>query len=178
MSDAPPTDHPSDTDHASDEAEAWLFANVAERQTWLAFLAVVMRVIPQLDAHHKRRFGVSHLEYTILIMLADSEGHTSELSSLARRSNASLSRMSHVVRRLRSDGLVSLAKSTKDARATAATLTPEGAKLLQEAAPANMDEVRRLIFDPLSSEQQQQLNAICLTLLQSWQPDDPHPWII
>ena len=151
--------------------------SVAERQTWLALLAVTQGLVPRLDEHHKRAFGISHLEYSTLIMLAESEDGESDLSSLARRVNSSLSRMSHAIRRLQGDGLVSLARSVKDRRATVASLTEAGARLLEAATPVNMTEVRRLVFEPLSDEQREQLRDISLTLLASWRPDDPHPWV-
>jgi DNA-binding MarR family transcriptional regulator len=164
----------SDPDMVDD---AWS-VSVVGRQNWLAFLAVSMNLIPQLDAHHKRSYGITHIEYMVLIMLAESENYTSHLSSLARRVNSSLSRLSHQVRRLERDGLVGLGRSSSDGRATVATLTPAGLDLLQAAAPGSMREVRRLIFDPLTEEQQSQLNAICVALLKSWSPDNPHPWTI
>jgi DNA-binding MarR family transcriptional regulator len=159
------------------EEESWS-VTVADRQNWLAFLAVTMHFIPQLDAHHKRTFGITHMEYMVIIMLAESEEYTSHLSSLARRVNSSLSRLSHQVRRLEADGFVKLGRSESDARATTATLTQAGLDLLEVAAPDNWQEVQRLIFDPLTEEQREQLNAICLTLLKAWRPDNPHPWTI
>ena len=159
------------------EEESWS-VTVADRQNWLAFLAVTMNLIPQLDAHHKQAFGITHMEYMVIIMLAESEEYTSQLSSLARRVNSSLSRLSHQVRRLEEDGLVKLGRSESDARATTATLTQAGLDLLDVAAPDNWQVVRRLIFDPLTEDQREQLNAICLALLKSWRPDNPHPWTI
>jgi len=151
--------------------------DLAERQTRLAFVAVCMGIVPRLDEHHKRRFGISHLEYSILIMLAESPDRTSELSSLARRVNSSLSRMSHAIRRMRDRGLVSIGRSAADRRATSATLSEAGDALLREAGAPNMREVRRLLFDPLNAEEREQLREICLTLLASWRPDEPTPWV-
>jgi len=150
---------------------------VLERQTWLAFLAVTQGLVPRLDEHHKRRFGVSHLEYMTLIMLAESEDRSSELSALARRVNSSLSRMSHAIRRMERDGLVELSRSRKDRRATVAALSAKGAELLRRAAPENWREARRLLFEPLTEQQREQLREISLALLAHWRPEDPRPWL-
>lgn len=148
-----------------------------DRETWRAFAAVCQGLGPRLDEHHRRRFGISHLEYSTLIMLAESPDRTSTLTSLARRVNASLSRMSHAIRRMRDAGLVTLAASAADGRATMATLTSDGESLLAEAAPPNMREARRLVLDPLSESDRARLREISLALLAVWRPGDPHPWV-
>jgi DNA-binding MarR family transcriptional regulator len=147
-----------------------------ERQTWLAFLAVAQGVVPQLDAHHKRRFGVSHIEFSVLLILGDAPDGSSEIAALARRLESSLSRMSHTVRRLRDDGYVALAPSRKDRRATIASLTAEGDELLARASGPARDEMRRLLLDPLTAEQRERLRRVSLKLLASWHPGEPHPW--
>lgn len=168
----------SDTQHEPPEPapEHWSM-DLRERRVWLALLAVSSGLIPKLDEHHKRVYGISHHEYTVLIMLAEITDSTAELSTIARRSNASLSRISHTIRRLAGDGYVTLSRSERDGRATSATLTEAGSKFLAESAYENMAEARRLVFDPLSDAQQDELADICLTLLKHWRPDDPHPWV-
>lgn len=151
--------------------------DLGERRMWLSLLAVTSGLIPRLDEHHREQFGISHHEYTVLIMIAESEQATAELSSIARRANASLSRISHTVRRLERDGFLVLARSDRDGRATTATLTDAGTALLGRAAMGAMAAAQRLVFDPLTQEQQLALAEICLTLLRSWRPDDPHPWV-
>ena len=105
--------------------EAWSM-DLRDRRMWLAFLAVVSGLVPRLDEHHKRAVGISHHEFTVLVMIAEAEDATAELSSIARRTGASLSRISHTVRRLERDGRLTLGRSARDARATTATLTEAG----------------------------------------------------
>ena len=165
-----------ESDAAATTPDEWVM-DLAERRLWLSLLAVTSGLVPRLDDHHREHFDISHHEYTALIMIAESDNATAELSSVARRTNASLSRISHTVRRLARDGLVVLARSDRDGRATTATLTDAGAELLERAARGAMAEAQRLVFDPLTKEQQDALTQICLTLLSSWRPDDPHPWV-
>lgn len=155
--------------------EAWS-VEVDDRRAWLAFLAVTMNLVPQLDAHHKRLFGITHIEYSVLIVLAEAPDRTAQLSVLAGRVHASLSRLSHIVRRLERAGYLRLGPSSTDGRATVATLTDAGWDLLDRSADENMAEVRRLLFDPLTPEQRRQLADISMTLMTAWKPSSPRPW--
>jgi len=157
-------------------AEPWAM-DIGDRRMWLALLAVLSGLEPRLDEHHKRLFGINHHEYMVLIMLAEAPGQTAELSSIARRVNSSLSRISHTVRRLESDGYVALARSERDGRVTIASLTAAGSDLLERASFENMAEAHRLVLDALTPEQRAQLTDICLALLRHWRPEDPHPWL-
>lgn len=162
---------------APDAPDDAVSMDVAERQTWLSFLAVTQGLIPLLDAHHKREFGTSQLEHSVMIILGDADDNATDISDLARRLETSLSRMSHTVRRLRDDGLVELATSTKDRRATVARLTPAGSAHLARAFLPARDEIRRLLLEPLTADQRAQLRSISLTLLAAWRPDDRSPWV-
>lgn len=155
--------------------EEWT-VETRDRRAWLAFLAVTMNLVPQLDAHHKRHFGITHIEYSVLIVLAESPEGTAQLSVLAGQVHASLSRLSHIVRRLERAGHLRLGRSSTDGRATVATLTDAGRELLARSADENMAEVRRLLFDPLTPEQRDQLAEISMTLMSAWKPSSPRPW--
>ncbi|MCS5723906.1 MarR family winged helix-turn-helix transcriptional regulator [Herbiconiux sp. CPCC 203407] len=150
---------------------------LAERQTWFALLSVAQGLTPRMDEFLKRTFGITYIELSILIMLAESDDGSQELSALARRTHTSLSRMSHTVRRLQKAELLTLARSPHDGRATIAVLAEAGSELVAVAGPANRDAVQDLVFRVLDREQQDQLREIMLTLLRSWRPDDPHPWL-
>jgi DNA-binding MarR family transcriptional regulator len=148
-----------------------------ERQTWFALLSVAQGLMPRMDDYLKKSYGITYIELSILIMLAESDDGTQELSALARRTHTSLSRMSHTVRRLQKAELLTLARSPKDGRATVAVLTGAGSELVAVAGPANREAVQDLVFRVLDREQQAQLRELMLTLLRSWRPDDPHPWL-
>lgn len=147
-----------------------------DRRAWLAFLAVTMNLVPQLDAHHKRHFGITHVEYSVLIGLAESPEQAAQLSVIAGQVHASLSRVSHIVRRLERAGYLALGPSETDGRATVATLTDAGRSLLARSADETMAEVRRLLFDPLTKQQREQLAEISMTLMTAWKPSSARPW--
>lgn len=124
----------------------------AERQAWLALYAVVTMLPGALDADLNRRSRITLFDYHVLAMLSEAEDRTLPMSELAARSNASLSRLSHVVTKLEGRGWVSRSQSTRDLRVTAATLTEEGLGNLQSLAVDHVEHVRTLVFDGLEEQ--------------------------
>ena len=103
------------------------------------------------------------------------------MSALAQRTNATLPRLSHVVRRLEDRRLVERFPCPEDGRATNARLTDGGWAAVVAAAPGHVDTVRRHVLDPLSTEQLVQLRVIGDALLSRLDPggqmtglDNPH----
>jgi DNA-binding MarR family transcriptional regulator len=78
-------------------------------------------------------------------------------TALAEVTNASLSRLSHLVKRLEKRGLVRREPDPTDGRFTNAILTEKGFQTLAEAAPAHVAHVRSLVIDVLSPEQLRRL---------------------
>ncbi len=86
-------------------------------------------------------------------MLVKSPDHMMRMSSLGVVTNASLSRLSRVVKRLENRGLVRREPDPSDGRFTNAILTESGVRALEDAAPAHVAYVRSLVIDVLSPEQ-------------------------
>jgi DNA-binding MarR family transcriptional regulator len=51
-------------------------------------------------------------------------------------------------------------------------LTDEGWAKVAEAAPGHVEEVRRLVFDPLTKAQSRQLREICRRIMRAIDQDD------
>jgi DNA-binding MarR family transcriptional regulator len=145
------------------EAPRWL--NGSERESWLAFGALMMRLPGALDAQLQRDAGISHFEYLVMAMLSEAPGRTLRMSQLAALANGSLSRLSHVVSRLERRGWVRRAACPHDGRATNAVLTDDGWAKVVEAAPGHVGRVRSLVVDSLSTTQLQQLRQIADVVL-------------
>jgi DNA-binding MarR family transcriptional regulator len=79
------------------------------------------------------------------------------MSSLAEVTNASLSRLSHLVKRLEDRDLVCREPDRADGRFTNAILTDDGFRALADAAPGHLAHVRSLVIDVLSPEQLRRL---------------------
>jgi DNA-binding MarR family transcriptional regulator len=97
------------------------------------------------------------------------------MSVLATLCGSSLPRLSQAVGRLEKRGWVSRHPDAEDSRYTLAVLAPAGLRRLQEAAPAHVDTVRKLIFDRLTQAQTRQLGTICQRILDGLPPDDSWP---
>jgi DNA-binding MarR family transcriptional regulator len=141
--------------------------------TWLTFVSALSRLPPALDAQLQREADLSHFEYLVLAGLSMSPQHTLRMSELAQFTVSSLSRLSNVVARMEKRGWVVRSPDPEDGRYTLARLTDPGWDKIAGSAPAHVDEVRRLVFDPLSKAQQRQLRRICGQILHAIDPEDP-----
>jgi DNA-binding MarR family transcriptional regulator len=124
-----------------------------------------------LDAQLQRDSGITHFEYGILFALAEAPDRTLRMSTLARFSNSSLSRLSRAVARLESKGWVGRTADPSDGRYTLATLTDDGAHQAAQATPGHVETVRELVFDPLTAAQARQLRTVSQRVLQAIRPD-------
>ena len=133
----------------------WLTA--AEVNSWLS-VARLMTWLPwSIDQQLQRDSNLAMVEYQVLAMLSESPERTMRMSSLAEVTNASLSRLSHLVKRLEGRGLVRREPDPADGRFTNAILTGKGFQTLADAAPGHVAHVRSLVIDILSPEQLRRL---------------------
>jgi DNA-binding MarR family transcriptional regulator len=137
---------------------AWLDAE--EMDVWLQVVGLMTRLPAALDMQLQRDAGMSHFEYAALARLSEAPDHTLRMSTLAAFTNGSLSRLSHVVKRLETRGWVFREPCPEDGRYTNAVLTEEGYARLAAAAPGHVEIVRRLLIDELTTAQLRQLGAI------------------
>ena len=152
---------------ASDESR-WLDED--ERRMWMRLVGITILLPGAVEAQLKRDAGLSFFEYHVLAMLSEAEGRTRLMSDLARWSNSSLSRLSHVVTRLEKQGWVRREVCESDRRATNAVLTDEGFAHLRATAPGHVEEVRRLVFEGLEPEQVRAMDAALGSVLERVDP--------
>lgn len=93
------------------------------------------------------------------------------MTSLGQRTNATLPRLSHVVRRLEDRDLVERSPCEEGRRATNARLTDAGWTALVAAAPGHVRNSRRHAIDALTREQIGQLREIADAPLERLDPD-------
>jgi DNA-binding MarR family transcriptional regulator len=136
---------------AGDPPVKWLTA--AELSAWLSLVRLLVWLPWSIDQQLQRDANLSMVEYQVLAMLSQSPDLTMRMSSLAEVTNASLSRLSHLVKRLEGRGFVRREPDPADGRFTNAILTADGLRTLTEAAPAHVRHVRSLVIDVLSPEQ-------------------------
>jgi DNA-binding MarR family transcriptional regulator len=133
----------------------WLTA--AEVDSWLSLVRLMTWLPWSIDQQLQRDSNLRMVEYQVLAMLSESPERTMRMSSLAEVTNASLSRLSHLVERLERRGLVRREPDPTDGRFTNAILTEKGFQTLVEAAPGHVAHVRSLVVDVLSPEQLRRL---------------------
>jgi hypothetical protein len=97
------------------------------------------------------------------------------MSVLATRTEGSLPRLSQVVARLEQRGWVRRIPDPADGRYTLATLTDQGRAKVAQAAPGHVEEVRCLVFDPLTKAQSRQLREICRRIMRAIDQNDRCP---
>jgi len=145
-----------------------------ELAAWIRLVGVVELLPGVLDGQLRRDAGLSHFEYFVLAMLSDSPGRMLRMTALAARTNATLPRLSHVVRRLEERGLIERSAGPQDARATNARLTEQGWRTLRATAPGHVETVRENVIDALTPEQVGQLAEIAEAILARLDPDGVH----
>jgi DNA-binding MarR family transcriptional regulator len=128
-----------------------------EQQTWLELTAMLSWLPDALDAQLQRDAGLSHFEYQVMAMLSMSPGRTRRMREVAALANGSLTRLSRTVDRLDRRGWVVRRPDPEDGRSTLAVLTDSGYDKVVATAPGHVEEVRRLVFDPLTRTQQRHL---------------------
>jgi DNA-binding MarR family transcriptional regulator len=152
-----------------DEATTrWLTAD--ERATWLAIARFMVKLPRALDTQLERDAGLSYFEYIVMAMLSEQSDRSLRMSQLAAFTNASLSRLSHVAKRLEGAGLVRREPDADDGRSVKAVLTDEGMASVVAAAPGHVTAVRELVFDPLTDAQVTDLRTALEAVLERIDP--------
>lgn len=140
----------------------WL--NPMEQRAWRAVIALTTRLPAALDTQLQRESGITHFEYFVMTLLSEEPGHRLQLSELAQKANASLSRLSHVISKLERLGWAERV-SISGRRGAQAVLTDVGYRKITDAAPGYLECVRGLVFDGLDKEETRQLLEISETLV-------------
>jgi DNA-binding MarR family transcriptional regulator len=129
-----------------------------QEAAWRALATVLVKLPWALECQLQRDAGLSFIEYHALARLSEDPHHTVRMSTLAALTNASLSRLSHLMTRLESRGLVRRQPDPDDGRFTNAILTKAGYAKLVASAPAHVATVRSLVIDALSAAELKQLH--------------------
>ncbi|MDJ0396254.1 MarR family transcriptional regulator [Rhodococcus sp. G-MC3] len=120
-----------------------------------------------------RAVDLTLFEYGALMSLLDSPKHTLRISEMAERTYAPLPRMSKVVVRLESRGLVRRVRSIADSRAFDIELTTAGRSRLRDSAPIQSAAARELALRCLSADEVTTLGTLLSRLVRSLDPNGP-----
>src|SRR5216683_619118 len=109
-----------------------------EELAWRAVATMMHKLRWALECQLERDSDLSFTEYHALVRLSEEPDHTLRMSELAALTNASLSRLSHLVKRLESWGFVRRETDPTDGRFTNAILTDAGYAKLVASAPGHV----------------------------------------
>ena len=155
---------------ASDDAqEGWL--SETEMHAWLHVLHLVMLLPGALDRQLRRDAGLTHASYMILAMLSDAPERSMRMTELARSTATSPSRLSHAVAALEQRGWVARRACPEDRRGLIASLTDDGARVLERTAPGHVAQVRASVLDPLSPAEVTQLSTLLAKIVGPLEAD-------
>ncbi len=136
----------------------WL--NSEEQRTWRSFLTAHRLFFDRIERQLQNDAGLPHAYFEIMVRLSEAPGRTLRMSELAAFSLSSRSRLSHAVARMEEAGWVLRRACPTDKRGQFAELTDEGFERLDSAARGHVEEVRTLLFDVLTPEQQNALREV------------------
>ncbi|MCW2739328.1 MarR family winged helix-turn-helix transcriptional regulator [Nocardioides sp.] len=142
-----------------------------ELEAWMAAAALVMRLPGALDAQLQAEQGLTFFEYMVLAVLSEQPDRTLQMSDIAAAASSSLSRLSHVAKRLEAQGFLRRERVPGAGRRTNAVLTDAGLDKVVAAAPGHVARVRHLLVDAVPAEDLAALRRIGETVLARIDPD-------
>lgn len=112
-------------------------------------MRVQLRMNYEMNRQLQADSDLSLSDYDVLVALSGNRDQSTRVSDLAAHIGWERSRLSHQLRRMEERGLTERRPSTQDGRTSNVVLTERGRAAITDAAPAHVDLVRSLFFDPL-----------------------------
>lgn len=148
---------------------AWLSS--AEQHTWRRWLQLNSLLPAALNRELQSDAGLSLPDFDVLVYLTDDPTGRVRVAELARGLSWERSRASHHIARMERRQLVEREECVEDGRGAWVVLTPEGRAAIEEAAPAHVQTVRRLVFEVLTQDEVDVLSTVIEKLLARLEPD-------
>lgn len=139
--------------------------NDEEQRAWRGLLDVQAGLRARLHHELQATSGLSLPDYDVLVHLTDVPEGRLRAFELGDGLQWEKSRLSKQVARMAKRGLVVREHCPEDRRGAYVAVTAQGRLAIEEAAPAHVELVRRLVFDELSAAQVRTLSRIAETVL-------------
>jgi DNA-binding MarR family transcriptional regulator len=143
-----------------------------EARAWRGYTRMRVELEAALSRELSRHSGLSHADYAVLVELSEDEEGRLRAFQLGRALRWEKSRLSHHLKRMEARGLVRREECAEDSRGSEVVLTAEGRKVIEQAAPAHVEDVRRLMIDHLTPEQLEVLADIAEVVLAGLEAAD------
>ena len=142
----------------------WLDAG--QQRAWRAWLDAHANLSARLNRELQASSGLSLTDYDVLVHLTDVPEGRLRSFELAEGLQWEKSRVSRQVARMAERGLVAKEAAPEDGRGAYVTLTRAGRRAIEDAAPAHVELVRRLLFDGLTTAQVRALESIASSVVR------------
>nr|WP_246256057.1 MarR family transcriptional regulator [Isoptericola halotolerans] len=139
---------------------------VDEPGVWQDFILAVHLLEAALERQSQRDGGISHGQFKVLVLLSAAKDQTVGLKSLAESLRFSQSRISHALTTLERQGLVVRRPTTGGRRASEATLTNDGRRLVGRVLRAQRQEIRDALFAGLGTHGTAALGDISARIIE------------
>ncbi|GAC51335.1 MULTISPECIES: MarR family winged helix-turn-helix transcriptional regulator [Gordonia] len=127
---------------------------------WRVFIETAARLQTMLDDDLRAGTGMSLADYSVLLVLHESEGGRLRMRDLAHRMVFSTSRLSYQVDAMVKRGWLQRERATEDRRGSYAVLTEEGRSAFRSAARDHHQCVDALFFSALRPSDGRELRAV------------------
>jgi len=122
-----------------------------ELGAYFVLMEAVSLLQHQVEQQLRAEGGISYVQFELLARLAYARGPLT-MTELADGVVYSRSGLTYQAGLLEQAGLIARGPSPDDDRATLVTITGAGRDLVGHVLPGHVQEVRRLLFDPLTSD--------------------------
>ena len=130
-----------------------------ELGAYFVLMEAVSLLQHQVEQQLRAEGGISYVQFQLLARLADARGPLT-MTDLADGVVYSRSGVTYQAGLLESAGLISRSPSPDDDRSTLVTITDAGLALFGRVLPGHVEVCRRMLFDPLTSNDVGQLGDI------------------
>lgn len=135
----------------------WLDAH--EQEVWRALRELLWGFESAMDRQLIRDSELSGVEYSVLAALSEADDGVLRARDLARQLGWERSRLSHLLKRMETKGLVVRTECPTDLRGFNIMMTKAGRDAIVKAAPGHVSFVRENVFDPLTDEEREALHS-------------------
>jgi DNA-binding MarR family transcriptional regulator len=137
-----------------------------ERAAWGGFVVAQSRLFAKIEEDLRRRFGITHAEFEVLLRLMFAPSGRARIQDLATDSLLTRSGTVRVVDRLERAGHVERHDAKEDGRGAYAVLTRRGRAHFMGAAKAHVALVRREFLGKFEKRELQQLASFWARLAE------------
>ncbi len=131
-----------------------------EQSAWRSLRTMNDDLSEFLDRRLRSRSGLSQAEYPVLAHLSEAPDGRLRSFELAQLLRWEKSRLSQLLSRMQTRGLVSRERATTDQRGMVISITSAGRELIEAAAPKHVADVREALIDHLTEDEMRMLITV------------------